>query len=93
MVLANKLSVVDLASSLDEVLERVRSGERFAIEQGGEVVAEIGPHTAKPGITWEEFVTRFYELPRPDDRFADDLEAIVAERELDMLPEPPEWPD
>ena len=89
--LANKLTTADLVECLDEVLDRVRSGERFAIEQEGEVVAEIGPRAAKSGITWGEFLDMYFEWPRPDDRFADDLEAIQAEQ--GTLPEPPEWPD
>jgi hypothetical protein len=42
-------------------------------------------------MTWGEFVATYHARPRPDDEFADDLEAILAERE--MLNEAPEWPD
>jgi antitoxin (DNA-binding transcriptional repressor) of toxin-antitoxin stability system len=85
------LTVADLATSLTEVLERVRGGERFVIERDGEVIATIAPPEGKPGITWGEFLATYHERPRPDDRFTDDLEAILAERE--MLTDGPEWPD
>jgi antitoxin (DNA-binding transcriptional repressor) of toxin-antitoxin stability system len=85
------LTVDDLVISLTEVLERVRGGERFQIERDGEVIATIAPPELKQSITWGEFVATYYDRPRPDDRFADDLEAILAERE--MLADGPEWPD
>ena len=89
-MVAERLTVTDLATSLTEVLDRVSSGEEFAIERNGKVIATIGPPSAKPSITWGEFVATYHLRPRPDDRFADDLEAILAERE--MLTDTPEWP-
>jgi antitoxin (DNA-binding transcriptional repressor) of toxin-antitoxin stability system len=91
MTVAETLTVADLAESLLEVLERVRGGERFTIESEGEVIATIIPPSTAPTLTWGEFLATYHELPRPDDRFADDLEAIQAEQGL--MPEPPEWPD
>jgi len=91
MAVADRMTVADLATNLVEVLERVRDGERIEIERDGEVIATIGPPNVKSGITWGEFLASYHERPRPDDRFADDLEAILAERE--MINEPPEWPD
>jgi antitoxin (DNA-binding transcriptional repressor) of toxin-antitoxin stability system len=79
---AAKLTVADLATSLTEVLERARAGERFHIEREGEVIATIAPPDVKPGITWGEFLATYHDRPRPDDRFADDLEAILVEREM-----------
>ena len=90
-MVAERLTVADLATTLMEVLDRVSNGEEFAIERNGEVIASIGPPSAKPAITWGEFVATYHLRPRPDDRFADDLEAILAERE--MLTDAPEWPD
>jgi antitoxin (DNA-binding transcriptional repressor) of toxin-antitoxin stability system len=82
MKITDKLTEAALAERLDEVLDRASQGEAFAIERDGEVIAVIGPPTpsAQPGITWGEFVAKYRDLPRPDDRFADDLEAILAER-------------
>jgi antitoxin (DNA-binding transcriptional repressor) of toxin-antitoxin stability system len=91
MTVAETLTVEDLATSLLDVLERVRCGEQFTIERDGEVIATLGPPLVPRGITWGEFLATYHELPRPDDRFADDLEAIQAEQGL--MPEPPEWPD
>lgn len=84
------LSIGELETSLSEVLERVRDGERYAIERDGEVIASLGPAIEQPGITLAEFVALLRDAPRPDDRFADDLEAIQASQ---GKVEFPEWPD
>ena len=84
------LTVADLATSLTEVLERVRGGEHFVIERDGEVIATIVPPLEPPSITWGEFVALLDELPRPDPGFADDIAALRAAR---RNPEIPEWPD
>jgi len=49
--------------------------EQFVIEFEGKPGATLGP-TEDAGITWREFAVRYATLPRPDDAFADDLEAI-----------------
>ena len=90
-MVAERLTLADLAAGLTEVLERVSHGERFMIERDGEVIATLTPPELNRGITWGEFVATYHERPRPDERFADDLEAILAERE--MLSDPPEWPN
>ena len=79
-MVAERLTVADLATGLTKVLERIRDGEYFAIERDGEVIATISPPIVKSGITWGEFVATYHLRPRPDDRFADDLEAILADR-------------
>lgn len=91
MKVLNTLTEAELAERLDEVLDRASQGEEFGIERDGDVFATIGPPPAKPGITWGEFLATYHLRPRPDDRFADDLEAILAEREV--ISEGPEWPD
>lgn len=93
MKVVNTLTEAELVERLDEVLDRASRGEEFEIERDGEVFAVIQPpaQNAKPGITWGEFVAKYPDLPQPDDRFADDLEAILAEREL--ITDGPEWPD
>jgi antitoxin (DNA-binding transcriptional repressor) of toxin-antitoxin stability system len=90
-MVAERLTVDDLATSLIEVLERVHQGEEFAIERDGEVIATLNPPSLRPGITWGEFVAIYFDLPRPDPGFADDLEAIQAEQP--PMSVPPEWPD
>ena len=89
-MVAERLTVADLATSLTEVLDRVGSGEEFAIERNGEAIATIGPPSPKPAMTWGEFVATYHLRPRPDDRFADDREAVQAEQ---GLAEMSEWPD
>jgi antitoxin (DNA-binding transcriptional repressor) of toxin-antitoxin stability system len=81
-MVAERLTVADLTTGLTEVLERVSHGERFMIERDGEVIATLVSPDLGPGITWGEFIATYHERPRPDKRFADDLEAILAEREI-----------
>lgn len=90
-MVAKRISETELARSLPEFLERVREGDRFEIERDGEVFATLTPGHSKPGITWEEFLATYNERPKPDDRFAEDMEAILAERE--PLTDGSEWPN
>jgi antitoxin (DNA-binding transcriptional repressor) of toxin-antitoxin stability system len=84
-----RITSTELARNLSDILNRARyKGEHFIIERNGETIATLGPAT-KP-ITWREFV-EWWVNNRPDDKFADDLEAIHAEMNQ-PLPEPPEWP-
>jgi len=86
---ATRISSTELARNLSDILNRARyKGEQFIIQRNGETVATLGPAT-KP-ITWREFV-EWWVNNRPDDKFADDLEAIHAEMNQ-PLTEPPEWP-
>ena len=85
-----KLSPVDLANDLSDILERVRGrGERFAIERDGETVAVLAP-PPRMGITIEELIARVGDLKMPGDGFADDLEEIQASQGIATSPE---WPD
>jgi antitoxin (DNA-binding transcriptional repressor) of toxin-antitoxin stability system len=91
MVDAERIPLADLAARLPEVLRRVREhGERFVIADNGEAVAELRPAEGPGAVTWTEFVGLLRSLPRPDDRFADDLEAIQASQE--PVRPPPQWP-
>ena len=90
-MVADTFTAADLETRLTEVLERVRQGEQIAIERDSEVIATIIPPSPSAGITWGEFVAGYESRPRPDGRFADDLEAILDERE--MLGCGHEWPD
>lgn len=85
------ISVAELERGLADVLDRVRDrGERFAVERDGQRVATIVPAAAKPAMTWAGFVAHLRDAPRPDDAFADDLEAIQASQGQFEVPE---WPD
>jgi antitoxin (DNA-binding transcriptional repressor) of toxin-antitoxin stability system len=87
--MATKITATELARNLSDILNRARyKGESFVIERNGEAVATIEP--ARRPIAWKEFV-QWWANNRPDDQFADDLEAIHAEMNR-PLPEPPEWP-
>jgi hypothetical protein len=87
--MVTRITSTELARNLSDILSRARyKRERFLIERNGETVATLGPATK--GTTWKEFVD-WWANNRPDDKFADDLEAIHAEMNQ-PLPEPPEWP-
>lgn len=74
----DRVTEENLAAGLSEVLERVQAGETVAVERDGRVIAEIVPSAETRRISLEEFFATYYDRPRPDDRFADDLEAIQA---------------
>jgi len=87
--MATRITATELARNLSDILNRARyKGERFVIERNGETLATLEPATKTP--SWREFV-EWWVNNRPDDKFADDLEAIHAEMNQ-PLPEPPEWP-
>jgi antitoxin (DNA-binding transcriptional repressor) of toxin-antitoxin stability system len=79
-MVAKRVSESELATSLPEFLERARTGERFAIERDGEIIAEVIPSASKPGITARELIARVGNLKFPGEGFGDDLEAIQAEQ-------------
>jgi antitoxin (DNA-binding transcriptional repressor) of toxin-antitoxin stability system len=86
------ITATQLAKKLSDILNRIRyRREEFVVERNGEAVAKLGP--AEPaGITWRELLERYPDLPRPDDRFADDLEQI--QTEMNRLPaQIREWPN
>jgi antitoxin (DNA-binding transcriptional repressor) of toxin-antitoxin stability system len=69
------ISVSELERDLPAILDRVRSqGDTFVIEQGGMVVAALGP--AMRATTWSDLVDALQDLPERDPDFADDLEQI-----------------
>ena len=71
-----KLSTKELAADLSEILERVRGGERFVIECDGAALAVLTSPLVVPAVTGRELAEALRNVPRPDDRFADDLKAI-----------------
>ena len=88
--MAGTLTVTDLVTSLTDILDRVRDGERFLIERDGEVVATIAPPSRLPGITERELAARLGDLMPPGDGFGDDLEAIQAAQPPASAPERPD---
>jgi antitoxin (DNA-binding transcriptional repressor) of toxin-antitoxin stability system len=83
--MATKITATELSRNLSDILNRVAyRGEEFVVERNGETVATLRPPLGK-GVTVRELVRRLRELPRPDDKFADDLEEIhAAQGEMDL---------
>ncbi len=74
-----KITATELAKNLSTVLSRVQyRGERFVVERNGDAVASLGPLEAPSGITVGELFDLLRRISRPDEGFADDLEAIQA---------------
>ncbi len=83
------ITATELARSLSDILSRVRyKGETFIVKRNGEHVATLAPPVPAKRMTWGEFLEFWKTLPRPDDKFADDLEAI---RSLQQPARMPEW--
>ena len=77
--MATKISATKLARNLSDILSRAQyRGESFVVERNGEPVATVGPPELPRGATLQELVTALRKLPRPDEKFADDLEKIHA---------------
>lgn len=85
-----RITATELAKSLSDVLNRVKyKGEQFVVERNGEPIATIVPAAPPRSITLREFLLRYKHFPRPDDKFADDLEAIQASQPKASFPQ---WP-
>ena len=85
------ITATELARRLSDVLNRVRyRGERFVVQRNGEPVATLAPAGPPPGITWAELMVQLRDLPRPDEGFTDDLEAIQSAQGPARFPE---WPN
>jgi antitoxin (DNA-binding transcriptional repressor) of toxin-antitoxin stability system len=86
-----RITATELARNLSDILNRAHyRGETFVVERNGEAVATIEP-PPKRAITLREFVD-WWANNRPDDKFADDLEAVIKEMRQ-PVPKPPEWPN
>jgi hypothetical protein len=88
--MTERLTSTQLLGRLNDLLTRVHDrGESFLIERDGAPIATLAPPPEPTGVTWRQFATLYGNLPRPDDGFADDLEAIHSAQ---APIEPPEWP-
>jgi antitoxin (DNA-binding transcriptional repressor) of toxin-antitoxin stability system len=90
MVNETTVSETELAERLTDVLDRVNGGERLTVERDGKVMAILIPPEPKPQFTYGDFIALMNRLPRPDDRFADDLEAIQRSQPMIL---PIQWSD
>lgn len=85
--------------TIDELVARVgdlnmpRDGYADSLEavQARQGMVGGDPARGKPTLTWGEFLDAYFTWPRPDDRFAEDLEAVLADRPVESGA--PEWPD
>ena len=74
---AHKISAAKAARNFSEILKRVKyRGESFVVERNHEPVCRIEPIKDRKPVTAGEFHEWWKSLPRPDDKFADDLEEI-----------------
>lgn len=89
-MVAERLTVADLATSLEEVLERVQHGEEFAIERDGKVIAEIVPRRKIPSGDLRELAMKLAVLPSLDKDVWLDIEKA---RAILLPAKAPQWPD
>ena len=82
-----RISATDLSRSLSDVLSRVRyREEKFVIERNGETIALLSPLGPGRRTTMRQLVELLKDIPRPDDGFADDVEALRASQQQAELP-------
>lgn len=88
------VTATELAKNLSDILNRVKyKGERFEIRRNGETVALIGPRVPDKVVTFGDLVDLIRNGPRPDDEWAADMAAVLAERPLLDPKDFPEWPE
>jgi antitoxin (DNA-binding transcriptional repressor) of toxin-antitoxin stability system len=86
--MATKITATELAKNLSDLLSRITyRGEEFVIERNGDPIAKLTPPDQPAGVDLMEFIDELRGVPRPDDRFAEDLAYIhatqgVVERDL-----------
>lgn len=74
---AHRISATRAARSFAEILNRVKyRGESFIVERNREPVCRIEPFRRGKPVTTDNFADFWKGLPRPDDKFADDLEEV-----------------
>jgi len=74
---SHRISATRAARSFAEILNRVKyRGESFIVERNREPVCRIEPFRRREPLTTDDFADFWKGLPRPDDKFADDLEEV-----------------
>lgn len=90
MTEATKITATELARNLSDILNRVRyRNESFKVVRNGEVVAELSPAQPEKRLTVGEFLRIWPALPKPDEDYWKDLEAI---HNAQGILTPPRWP-
>ena len=88
--MASRLTATEAARNFADVVNRVRyRGESFVVERNGEDVCRIEPVQAQRVVTVADMIDFLASAPRPDDRFAADVEEIRSHPAV--LPQDP-WP-
>ncbi|MFO7573264.1 MAG: hypothetical protein R6W48_11795 [Gaiellaceae bacterium] len=72
----HRISVTELARSLDRVLERVRGGDAYVVEQGTDPIARFTPVRETSTTTLREAFAAWRAAGEPDLDFADALERV-----------------
>jgi antitoxin (DNA-binding transcriptional repressor) of toxin-antitoxin stability system len=70
------ITATEFVRQFSDVINRTKyRGESFLIERGGEIVAQVTPANPK-GCTPDELIALLEALPKHDQAYWDDLEAI-----------------
>ena len=76
-----RVSATEAARKFSDILNRVAyKGETFVVERSGRPVCEISPARAAK-FTARDFVEMLKSAPRPDDRYFDDVEKVIKNRQ------------
>lgn len=89
-MVAERLTAEDLANRSEEIVEGVRTGQRYLIVMRNTVIGEIIPISEKAGVTLRDLAAEFAYLPPLDDDFGADVRLA---RMFQLPQEPPERPD
>jgi antitoxin (DNA-binding transcriptional repressor) of toxin-antitoxin stability system len=74
---AKRISAADASRSFSEILNRVKyRGESFIVERNREPICRIEPVGRRKPVTTDNIEEFWKRLPRPDKRFAGELEEI-----------------
>jgi antitoxin (DNA-binding transcriptional repressor) of toxin-antitoxin stability system len=74
---ARRINATVAARSFSELLNRVKyRGESFVVERNRVPICRIEPVGRREPVTTDNFSDFWLGLPRPDDKFADDLEEV-----------------
>jgi hypothetical protein len=85
-----RLTSSEATERFAELLKRVReSGDSFVVEEGGQAVCTIRPADSAKMPTLHDFVEVLQNAPQPDEGFAKDVEAFVAQVNRPAAPESP----
>lgn len=84
-----EITATEAARNFSRLLDDIEHGRQsYTVTRGGRPVAVIGPRGPR-SMTVGELLPRVHRAARPDDRFADDVDA--ARRGLGTLPTMDPW--